>query len=432
MKNYSKLFSLSLMVGLLTGLAVSFYVLLTRAISLALYLGNPEETIPKLPFWYVAFITTSSILIVNLIILNNEKAREYGIREIAKALEENRLTFNLGDLALKIVASALSIGSGFAVGNEGPSAAIGAMIAYRFHRYLKLPRELLKVAIGVGASSGIAAVFVSPITGILFAVENVAYRLIRDFVGFMIIGSFSAFIVALSFLTPLIFQFSTGKLVRADYLGLLLLFIPILTISIYAYLLLRDRVLFYLNSIAVEKLTPFQRALLVSLVGGITVAFLLKLSPFSGFSGHEVVEFLINGKFHIPLISIALLVILRIVANAVSLYANAVGGLFVTLMSIGALVGYGFGEWVKSFGVNVEPFYFAAIGASVFVGVVMKIPFTAVVLALETTYDYNVVISAGIAISVVGFMTNAVFEIRKGFLRRREEKRAEPRGGPAD
>ena len=419
MKLNSKLFSLSLLVGLSTGLAVSFYVLLTRAISLALYLGNPEETIPELPFWYVAFITTSSILVVNLIILNNEKAREYGIREIAKALDENRLTFTFGDLAQKIVASALSIGSGFAVGNEGPSAAIGAMIAYRFHRYFKLPRELLKVAIGVGASSGIAAVFVSPITGILFAVENVAYRLIRDFIGFMIIGSFSAFLLALSFLTPLIFQFSTGKAVRVDYIGLLLLFIPVLTLSIYIYLLLRDRALFYLNSLATEKLSPFQRTLVISLVGGLTVALLLKISPFAGFSGHEVVESLINGRFHIPLLSLVLLVFLRIVANAVSLYANAVGGLFVTLMSIGALVGYGFGEWAKGFGLNVEPFYFAAIGAAVFVGVVMKIPFTAVVLALETTYDYNVVISVGIAVSVVGFMTGAVFDIRKGFLRRR-------------
>ena len=419
MKLNSKLFSLSLLVGLSTGLAVSFYVLLTRAISLALYLGNPEETIPELPFWYVAFITTSSILVVNLIILNNEKAREYGIREIAKALDENRLTFTFGDLAQKIVASALSIGSGFAVGNEGPSAAIGAMIAYRFHRYFKLPRELLKVAIGVGASSGIAAVFVSPITGILFAVENVAYRLIRDFIGFMIIGSFSAFLLALSFLTPLIFQFSTGKEVRVDYIGLLLLFIPVLTLSIYIYLLLRDRALFYLNSLATEKLSPFQRTLVISLVGGLTVALLLKISPFAGFSGHEVVESLINGRFHIPLLSLVLLVFLRIVANAVSLYANAVGGLFVTLMSIGALVGYGFGEWAKGFGLNVEPFYFAAIGAAVFVGVVMKIPFTAVVLALETTYDYNVVISVGIAVSIVGFMTGAVFDIRKGFLRRR-------------
>ncbi len=419
MKPNSKLFSLSLLVGLSTGLAVSFYVLLSRAISLALYLGNPEETIPKLPFWYVAFITTSSILVVNLIILKNEKAREYGIREIAKALDENRLTFTFGDLAQKIVASALSIGSGFAVGNEGPSAAIGAMIAYRFHKYFGLPKALLKVAIGVGASSGIAAVFVSPITGILFAVENVAYRLIRDFVGFMIIGSFSAFLVALSLLTPLIFQFSTGKEVRIDYIGLLFFFIPVLTLSIYIYLILRDKVLFYLNSLAVERLSPFQRTLLISLVGGLTVALLLKISPYAGFSGHEVVESLINGRFHIPLLSIVLLVFLRIVANAVSLYANAVGGLFITLMSIGALVGYGFGEWAKSFGLSVEPFYFAAIGAAVFVGVVMKIPFTAVVLALETTYDYNVVISVGIAVSIVGFMTSAVFDIRKGFLRRR-------------
>jgi len=421
MKLNSKLFLLSLLVGLSTGLAVSLYVFLSKAVSLALYLGNPEETISKLPFWYVAFITTSSILIVNLIILNNEKAREYGIREIAKALDENRLTFTLGDLAQKIVASALSIGSGFAVGNEGPSAAIGSMIAYRFHRYFNLPKELLKVAIGVGASSGIAAVFVSPITGILFAVENVAYRLIRDFVGFMIIGSFSAFLVALSFLVPLIFKFSTGKLVRLDYLGLLLLFIPVLTVSIYFYLILRDKVLFYLNGIAVEKLTPFQRAVVVSLIGGLTVAFLLKVSPFAGFSGHEVVESLINGRFHIPLVSIALLVILRIVANAVSLYANAVGGLFITLMSIGALVGYGFGEWTNSLGLEVEPFYFAAIGAAVFVGVVMKIPFTAVVLSLETTYDYNVVISVGIAVSIVGFMTNSVFELQKGILKRREK-----------
>ena len=425
MKTYSRLFYLSLLVGSATGLAVSFYVLLSKAISLALFLGNPEETIPKLPFWYVAFITTSSILIVNLIILNNEKAREYGISEIAKALDENRLTFTLGDLAHKIVASALSIGSGFAVGNEGPSAAIGAMIAYRLHKYLNLPKELLKVAIGVGASSGIAAVFVSPITGILFAVENVAYRLIRDFIGFMIIGSFSSFLIALSILNPLIFQFSTGKSVRLDYIGLLILFIPILTTGIYLYLFLRDRVLFYLNSVAVEKLSRFQRAVLVSLVGGLTVATLLKVSPFAGFSGHEVVESLINGKFQIPLIFIALLIFLRIVANAVSLYANAVGGLFITLMSIGALLGYGFGEWVKGSGIEAEPFYFAAIGAAVFVGVVMKIPFTAVVLALETTYDYNVVISVGIAVSVVGFLTNAVFEIRKGFLRRREG--AEPR-----
>ncbi|WP_456342632.1 chloride channel protein [Thermovibrio sp.] len=416
----SKLLILSLLTGLLTGLAIAFYVFLTESLSYILYLGEPFKTIPSLPWWYVVFITTSSILIVNLIILYSERAREYGVREIAKALEENRLTFTTSDLALKIIASALSIGSGFAVGNEGPSAAIGTMIAYRLNRAFKLPKELLKVAIGIGASSGIAAVFVSPITGVLFAVENVAYTLIKDFVGFVLLGSFTSFLIALSFLKPIIFNYSTGKEIHPDYVLSILLFIPVILIGVYLYLTLRDKVLFYLSSLASKKLTRIQKAILTSLIGGITVGTLLKITPYAGFSGHQVVEALINSKLHVPLTVIFSLVILRIVANAVSLYSNAVGGLFITLMSIGALIGYGFGEGLRGLGFAVEPFYFAAVGAAVFVGVVMKIPFTAVVLALEITYDYNVIVPTGLIVSTVGLMASAAFEIKKAMLRRKE------------
>ena len=413
-----KLFLLSVITGVLTGIAVIFYVFLTKALSYLFYLGEPLTTIPNLPFWYVFFITTSSILVVNLIILYNEKAKEYGIREISEALEKNRLTFSSSDLIMKIVASSLSIGSGFAVGNEGPSAAIGAIIACKVKKFFNLPKELLKVAIGIGASSGISAVFVSPITGILFAVENVAYSLVKDFIGFMVLGSFSSFLIALMYLKPIIFNYSTGKNIHLDYLVSLFLFIPVISGGIYVYLTLRDKVLFYLNSLASEKLSPLQRVALVSVLGGGTVALILKISPYGGFSGHEVVSALINGSFHLPLSVILVLVFLRIVSNAVSLYSNAVGGLFITLMSIGALIGYGFGEWLKTFNFSVEPFYFAAIGAATFVGTVMRIPFTAVVLALELTYDYNVVVPTGFVVSVVGFLASLAFDLRKGFLRR--------------
>ncbi|WP_456455902.1 chloride channel protein [Thermovibrio sp.] len=413
-----KLFLLSVITGVLTGIAVVFYVFLTKALSYLFYLGEPLTTIPKLPFWYVFLITTSSILIVNLIILNNEKAKEYGIKEISEALEKNKLTFSSSDLVMKIVASSLSIGSGFAVGNEGPSAAIGAIIACKIKKFLNLPKEFLKVAVGIGASSGISAVFVSPITGILFAVENVAYSLVKDFVSFMVLGSFSSFLVALIYLKPIIFNYSTGKNVQLDYVLSLFLFIPVILLGIYAYLTLRDRVLFYLNSLASKKLSPFQRALVVSLLGGMMVSLILKVSPYAGFSGHEVVLALINGNFNLPLSVVLILVLLRIVANAVSLYSNAVGGLFITLMSIGALIGYGFGEWLRTLSFSVEPFYFAAIGAATFVGTVMRIPFTAVVLALELTYDYNVVVPTGFVVSVVGFLASLSFDLKKGFLKR--------------
>jgi CIC family chloride channel protein len=110
---------------------------------------------------------------------------------------------------------------------------------------------------------------------------------------------------------------------------------------------------------------------------------------------------------------IFIVIILRIIATSISIYANAVGGIFVALMSIGALVGYGFGELMVNLGFKIEPFYFAAIGAAVFMGVNMKLPLTAIVMALEITYDYNVLVPTGISVVIVSYLTSLQFNIKK-------------------
>ncbi len=417
MRKINVLFFSSLITGIVTGFSVSAYVLMSKAFSFLFYGGNPIETIPRLPWWYVIFIPSAAILFVNYLIERNDKVREYGLREIAQAIVDNRITYTLGDLLLKIIASALCIGSGFAVGNEGPSAAIGAMISSKVHKFLNLPKELMKVSIGIGAGSGISAVFVSPITGILFAVENVAYFLVKDFIGFLIIGSFSSFLIAIHFLSPIAFKYSAGKFFQSDYLISVVLFIPVITFSIYVYLTLRDRVMYFLSFFLERHVPSKWKIPLLSLTSGIFLGVLLKISPYAAFSGHEIVTAFFKEEFNCSLGFILLLIFLRILANAVSLYANAVGGLFITLMSIGSLVGYAFGELMRTFGFGVEPFYFAATGAAVFVGVVMKVPFTSVVLALETTYDYNVVIPVGFVVAVSSLITGMIFDIRKLVLK---------------
>jgi CIC family chloride channel protein len=85
-------------------------------------------------------------------------------------------------------------------------------------------------------------------------------------------------------------------------------------------------------------------------------------------------------------------------------------------MSIGALIGYGFAELVSIYNFPVEPFYFAAIGAAVFMGVIMKLPLTAVVLAMETTFDYNVVIGTAISVIMVEYFSSLYFTIRKNYV----------------
>jgi len=314
-------------------------------------------------------------------------------------------------LILKIFASSLSLASGFAVGNEGPSAAIGAMISQKFHNLFKLPKELIRISLSIGASSGIAAVFVSPVTGIMFAVENIAYSFVRDYAGYLIIGGVSAFSVAVYFLNPLIFEYSTGKFLEYRYLVSSILFIPVITFFIYFYLWLKNRILKFLNF---EFFKNYKyKNFVLAIIGGVVIGTILLISPYAGFSGHELVERLINNKFHLPLFFIFAVIVLRIIAMAVSIYANAVGGIFIALMSVGALVGYGFAEILILNGMNIEPFYFAAIGAAVFMGVNMKLPLTAVVLAVEVTYDYNVIVPTGIMVVIVGYLVNLNFTLHK-------------------
>ncbi len=408
---------LSIITGIITGIVIVIYGLLTELLKYILFLGNPIETINKLPFWYVLLVPIISILIVNYMISKRETVKEYGVEEIAEAVVQNRMIFNIKDLILKIIASSLSLASGFAVGNEGPSAAIGAMIASKLHPLFKLPKELMRVSISIGASSGIAAIFVSPVTGIMFAIENIAYSFVRDYVGYLIIAGALAFSVALYFLSPLVFHYSIGKFLEYRYIFASILFIPVITFFIYFYLELKNRVLSILNFEISEKFSKYKNYIF-GIIGGLIVGIILLISPFAAFSGHDVVDYLINDKFHLSFSLIFIIIILRIVATAVSIYANAVGGIFIALMSIGALVGYGFGEVLVKYGIDIEPFYFAAIGAAVFMGVNMKLPLTAVVLALEITYDYNVIVPSAIIVVIVGYLVSLNFTIHKLQIRR--------------
>ena len=408
-----KILLLSLLVGLTTGLFVVFYALLTKGLSFLLFLGDPMRTIPWLPVWYIYLVPIVSIYIVNHLISKNNNVKEYGVREIAEAVEQNKLSFSVTDLLVKIFASSLSLASGFAVGNEGPSAAIGAMISYKLHKILKLPKKYIRIALSVGASSGIAAIFVSPVTGIAFAIENIAYEFVRNYATYLITGSVLAFSVAAYVLDPLSFNYSTGKTLDYHYLFSTLVFIPVITFFIYLYLLLKDKILFFLEEKFTNKVQKY-RNLLLSIFSGSIIATILLFSPYAAFSGHEVVEIFINEKVQLPVFSIVIIILLRILATTISLYANAVGGLFISLMSIGALIGYGFGEVSNSyFSWNVEAFYFAAIGAAVFMGVIMKLPLTALVLALETTYDYNVIVPTGLSVVIVSYITSLQFDLQK-------------------
>ncbi len=417
----AKLIVATLLTGIISGFFITFYELLITFVTRIIFMGDPFKTIPTLPVWYLYLVPTVAIFLVNYLISKDVYIREYALTEIAESVSQNTMKLKVKTLLLKIVASTLSISSGYAVGTEGPSAGMGAMVAYQIHKFFKLPSMLVKMMISVGASSGIAAIFVSPLTGIVFSIENIAYQFLKQYVGYVILASVIAFSISAKFLDSIAFGSSVGKNVDWNYLLPILLFIPFITFFIYLYLFIKKRLL-HMIDLEIFKKFRTMRNVIFSLIGGSVIGTILLIEPHAAFSGKEVVIHLINNTQPISVYFIFLIILLRIIGTTVSLYANAVGGLFLPLMSIGALVGYGYGEiLIKLSTFSFEPFFFAAVGAAVFMGVVMKLPLTAVVLALELTFDYNILVATGVTVVIASYLTGMQFKISKKYVTQVEE-----------
>jgi CIC family chloride channel protein len=76
---------------------------------------------------------------------------------------------------VKLVASALTIGSGGSGGREGPIAQIGAGFGSFFATLLKLPARDRRLLLAAGMGAGVGAIFRAPMAGALFAAE-ILYR----------------------------------------------------------------------------------------------------------------------------------------------------------------------------------------------------------------------------------------------------------------
>ena len=152
------------LLGVVVGALVSLVDWLTVDVALGAVLSAP--------FWLKLVLPALGMLVVALI-------TRYWPGADAKTSDAYVASFHSGSgaegkaLIPKLVASFATIGSGGAVGMEGPAVVAGATIGQTLGDRLpgvlgERPRLVLLVA---GAAAGIAAIFKAPATGVLFAIE---------------------------------------------------------------------------------------------------------------------------------------------------------------------------------------------------------------------------------------------------------------------
>src|SRR5436190_18465745 len=181
--------------GALTGVvAVLFhrYVELARNQLIGRALRQPE------PWRVILMIVTPAIMFALLAAL----IRRFAPRAVGANLARVRMAYNdnsriLGPRTIitTFAATPLSLGAGAPLGPEGPIVVVASGISVTLARLLRLPQKVVRGMIPIGTAAGIAAIFNTPITGVVFALEEIIGTSQRGILGGVLVGSVAAAVV---------------------------------------------------------------------------------------------------------------------------------------------------------------------------------------------------------------------------------------------
>lgn len=299
---------------------------------------------------------------------------------------------------VKIISSAITIGSGGCAGREGPVAQVGAGLASNLANLLHLSDRERRVMLLAGAAAGIGAIFRAPLGAALFAVE-VLYRE-SEFEYEALIPSFVASIVAYSVYCPLTGHgwgaiFDSGRHVFDN--PLLLLFYFALALVVFAggriyvevFYTVRNRIF---RRIPVKPM--FKPAIGGLILGVLALVFSFLTSPermgaVYG-AGYGYLQQAIDGRLTIGFL--LLLALFKVIACSVTIGSGGSGGVFGPSIVIGGLLGGAFGLICHHFfpgtvGV-ASASAFALVGMAGFFAGVANVPVAALLMISEMTGGY--------------------------------------------
>jgi H+/Cl- antiporter ClcA/CBS domain-containing protein len=309
----------------------------------------------------------------------------------------------------KMVAAAVSLGSGASLGPEGPSVEIGANLGILLGQALRVSQERQRLLLGAGAAAGLAAGFNAPIAGVFFALEVV--------LGTTFATSAASVVLLAAVVSALVAQIGLGSQpafnlpvyeVRSPlelplYLGLGL-FASLVSIA-YTKSLKWSQNCFKGKITGATWLSKIPREM-QPILGGLFVGLVaLQLPQILGV-GYETVEAMLRDvPFSLQLLLALLLV--KLIVTAVSLGSGLVGGVFAPAMFLGATLGAAYGKmlpfalpWFAS-SIAAPPAY-AMVGMAAVLAGSVNAPLTAILLLFEMTRDYRIVLPlmAAVGLSV--------------------------------
>jgi CIC family chloride channel protein len=350
-----------------------------------------------------------------------------GSAEISYAIARKSSELPASQTYSHIITSALTVGFGGSLGLESPMVSTGSAIGSNYGKFFHLSYKDRTVLLACGAAAGIAAAFNSPVAGVLFAIEV----LLTD--------------VTVAAFIPIIISAASGALLSKIILaeGITLSFSlqqPFDYHNVPYYILLGGVAgfvsLYYARVLEkIEAMFGSIRSHLKKIaLGGFLLSILLILFPPLFGEGYESIKLLANLQTteitknsilhqfihndYSLLLFLGALVLIKVVAVAVTLGSGGNGGNFGPSLFVGAYTGFTFAKLINLTGLaHIPETNFTLVAMAGILSGVFYAPLCAIFLIAEITGGYALIIPlmivAALSITVVRYFEPLSMEGRK-------------------
>lgn len=393
----------SVVLGVVGGLSAQLFMALLHLFTYVFLFRLAGYTAPGLPaeghvleqwigphgLWLIPLATTLGGIIAGALVYGFAPETEgHGTDTVVKAVHWTGGKLRARVAPVKMIASAITIGSGGSAGREGPTALIaagfGSIYADVLHRSVRERRLLVLM----GMAAGLSAIFRSPIGTALFAVEvlysgiefeseALIYCMLAAIVAYVVNGCFVGW-------QPLFrIPQQTIPISLADYGWYIVLGVAsgvVGTVLPEVFYRIRDA---FLALRIPAWIKPAIGGLLVGLIG-------MRLPQVLG-GGYGWIQEAINGSLALHLLFI--LLVAKIVALSFTVSSGGSGGVFAPSLFVGAMLGGVFAIFAHQ-----SPAGMVVIGMSAVFAGAARVPIATLLMVVEMTGGYQLLVPAALAV----------------------------------
>jgi CIC family chloride channel protein len=354
--------------------------------------GDPVEVAGRLNDWERILVPTLGGLAAGLVL-------HWGLRFVGPQGSTNLLEVIVaGDGRLpfrtelvKTVSAIISIATGASIGREGGITQLAATLSSKLGQIAKWPPYRLRLLVGCGAASGIAAAYNAPIAGAVFA-------------SLIVLGNFS-----MNLFAPLVFSSVIAAMMSRTFFGIEPWYkippFPAATLSQLPWFVLLGVLCGAAGAVFLKLLRQGEECfrklnwpvyLRLTFAGFIVGIIAIGFPGVCG-NGYSMTNDILHEKFLTganPLLWLAGLLVAKWVATAATVGAGTVGGVFTPTLFIGASAGALFGVTLHQLGglaAGVPAGAFALVGMGAVLAATTRSPLLAMIMIFELSLDYSLV-----------------------------------------